>query len=408
MPNTEKSKKKDGALTGIKVLDLSEYISGAYCAKLLGAFGAEVVKVEQPDYGDPARGVGPFLNDQPHAESSALFLYLNTNKKGITLNLGDQAGAKILKELVKDADVLVENFQPGFLSSSGLGYEDLENINPRLVMVSITDFGQTGPYRDYKGGRLVDNALSGYLYINGDPEREPLAGGGEQPAYQGGVHGYVGVMAALLARETTGSGQHIDISIMGCMASLHQFTVNRYEYSKMIQKRIGNRYQYSHPITIYPCKDGSVSLCPSTDDQTERMLIMMNMSHLLEDPRFETGFHRLVNADEFDELVKPWFLERGRKEIVESCQEFRVPTSYVNTVEDLLNEQQYRSRGFWAEIDHPEAGSLPYASAPFKMSETPAQPERAPLMGEHNDEVYCTGLGLSRKDLVRLRQGGVI
>jgi CoA:oxalate CoA-transferase len=408
MPDTEKNEQKDRALTGIKVLDLSEYISGAYCAKLLGAFGAEVVKIEKPDHGDPARSVGPFLNDQPHAERSALFLYLNTNKKGITLNLGDQAGARILKDLVKDSDVLVENFRPGLLPSLGLGYEDLEHINPRIVMVSITDFGQTGPYRGYKGGRLVGNALSGYLYINGDPEREPLAGGGEQPAYQGGVHGYVGVMAALLAREITGNGQHIDISIMECLASLHQFTVNRYEYSKKIQKRIGNRYQYSHPITIYPCKDGYVSICPSADEQNERMLIMMGMGHLLEDPRFETGFHRLVNADEFDELVKPWFLERGRKEIVESCQEFRVPASYVNTVEDLLDDQQYKARGFWAEIDHPEAGSLPYVSAPFKMSETPAYPERAPLLGEHNEEIFCKRLGMAREDLVRLRQAGVI
>jgi crotonobetainyl-CoA:carnitine CoA-transferase CaiB-like acyl-CoA transferase len=408
MTDNDESQKMDGALKGVRVLDLSEYVSGAYCAKLLGAFGADVIKIEKPDHGDPARSVGPFLNDQPHPERSALFLYLNTNKKGITLNLGDQAGAKILNELIKDADVLVENFQPGFLSSLGLGYDDLENINPRLVMVSITDFGQTGPYRDYKGDRLVGNALSGYMYINGEPDQEPLAGGGEQPAYQGGVHGYIGVMAALLARETTGSGQYIDISQMECLASLHQFNVNRYEYSKMVQKRVGNRYAYSHPITIYPCKDGEVSICPANEDQAERMLLLMEMSHLLEDPRFETGFHRLANADAFDELVKPWFLERGRKEIVESCQDFRVPASYVNTVEDLLNDEQFVARDYWIEIDHPEAGMLPYASCPFKMSETPAQPERAPLLGEHNEEIFCTKLGMSREDLVRLRQGGVI
>ena len=408
MPDNNKSEKEDSVLTGIRVLDLSEQISGAYCAKMLGAFGAEVIKVEKPDHGDPARNVGPFLDDEPHPERSALFLYLNTNKKGITLDLTDQTGVKLLKDLVKDADVLVEKFSPGFLPGLGLGYGDLEKISQRLIMASITDFGQTGPYRDYKGDRLVGNAMSGYLYINGEPDKEPLVGGGEQPAYQGGVHGYIGVMSALLARETTGSGQHIDISTMECMASLHQFTVNRYQYSKMIQKRVGNRYAYSHPITIYPCKDGEVSICPATEDQAERLLLLMEMSHLLEDPRFETGFNRLANADAFDELVKPWFLEREREEIVKSCQDFRVPASYVNTVEDLLNDEQYVARDYWIEINHPETGALPYAGAPFKMSQTPARPTRAPLLGEHNEEIYCSRLGMSREDLVRLRQGGVI
>ncbi|MBW2085685.1 MAG: CoA transferase [Deltaproteobacteria bacterium] len=296
------------ALEGIKVLDLSQYISGSYCAKLLGALGAEVIKVEKPGPGDKARSIGPFLDDNPHLERSAFFLYLNTNKKSITLDLETKAGVDILKDLVKEVDVLVENFKPSVMASLGLGYETLDKINRGLVMVSITDFGQTGPYRDYKGGRLVGNALSGYMYINGDPGREPLAGGGEQPAYQGGLHAFTGVMAALFAREASGQGQHIDVSIMECMASIHQFTVNRYVYSGWVQKRVGNRYMYSHPITIYPCKDGYVSICPSADDQAERLLLLMEMPHLLEDPRFQTGFHRLAHAEEFDELVKPWFL----------------------------------------------------------------------------------------------------
>lgn len=396
------------ALQGIRVLDLSRRISGPYCTKMMAAFGAEVIKVEKPGRGDPARQTGPFLHDQPHPETSALFLYLNTGKKGITLDPEQPSGAALLKRLIRDADVLVENFRPGYMNSLGLDYKTLEGPNPGLIMASITGFGQNGPYRDFKGGRLVENALSGYMYINGDPGREPLAGGGEQPAYQGGLHAYTGIMAALISRQMTGKGQYIDVSIMECMAALHQFTVNRYVYSGKIQKRTGNRYLWSHPITIYPCQDGYVSISASTDDQAEMLLQLMEMPHLLQDPRFETGFRRLAHADEFDALVRPWFLQRTRKEIIESCQDWRVPAAPVNEIPDLLEEEQYRARDFWVELDHPEAGKHPYAGPPFRLPETPAEYNRAPLLGEHNEEVYLDLPGLTRTEMDRLRQEGII
>jgi crotonobetainyl-CoA:carnitine CoA-transferase CaiB-like acyl-CoA transferase len=396
------------ALEGIKVLDLSEQISGPYCTKLLAAFGAEVIKIERPGQGDCARHTGPFLDDQPHPETSALFLYLNTGKKSITLDIKKPAGVVLLKRLINDSDVLVENFRPGYLIDLGVDYKTFEDSNPGLIMASITDFGQNGPYRDFKGGRLIGNALSGYMYVNGDPDREPLAGGGEQPAYQGGLHAYTGIMAALISRQMTGKGQFIDISIMECMASLHQFTINRYVYSGKIQQRTGNRYLWSHPITIYPCRDGYVSISASTDDQTEMLLLLMEMPHLLEDPRFNTGFNRLAHADEFDELVKPWFLQKTKREIIELCQEWRVPAAAVNDVSDLLNEEQYQARDFWVEIDHPLAGRHPYAGSPFKMSETPGEYHRAPLQGEHSEEIYLNRLGLSRTEMDRLKQEGII
>jgi CoA:oxalate CoA-transferase len=396
------------ALKGLVVLDVSENISGPYCTKLLGSFGAEVIKIESPDSGDPSRKAGPFLNDRPHLEKSALFLYLNTNKKSITLDLGSQPGADLFRKLVSEADVLVENFLPGRMKGWGLDYEALGEINAKLVMASITDFGQTGPYRDYQGGRLVNNALSGYTHLNGDPNREPLTGGGNQPAYQGGLNAYVGVMAALLMRRRTGKGQYIDISIHECMSTIHQFNVNRYVYSGKIQNRVGNRYMYSHPITIYPCKDGLVSIAPSSDEQGENLLLMMDMAHLLEDPRFQTGFHRLANADAFDAEVRPWFRDRTSKEIVEMCQEWLVPAAYVNNVADILKDPQYKARAFWEQIDHPQAGPLPYAAAPFRMSETPARSQRAPLLGEHNVEIFINRLGMPREEMDRLKLAGII
>jgi crotonobetainyl-CoA:carnitine CoA-transferase CaiB-like acyl-CoA transferase len=396
------------ALEDIKVLDLSRGISGPYCTKMLAAFGAEVIKVERPGGGDWARGIGPFLQDRPDPETSALFLYLNTGKKSITLDLEKPAGAELLKRLVLESDVLVENFRSGYLSDLGLGYETLREFRPGLIMASITDFGQSGPYRDFRGGRLPANALSGYMYVNGVPEREPLAGGGEQPAYQGGLHAYSGILAALINRQKTGLGRYIDVSILECMTSLHQFTINRYVYSGKIQKRSGNRYLWSHPIAVYPCKDGQVSVGASTEDQAERLLTLMEMPHLLQDPRFETGFLRLQHAEAFDEFVRPWFLEHNKKEIVELCQEWRVPAAAVNDVSELLRDEQYQARGFWVELDHPRAGRLPYAGPPFKMSATPAAYSRAPLLGEHNGEIFQGRLGLTGKEWDSFSAEGVI
>ncbi|MBN1664187.1 MAG: CoA transferase, partial [Deltaproteobacteria bacterium] len=384
------------ALQGINVLDLSGQISGPYCTKLMAAFGADVVKIEEPGCGDPARWAGPFPDNRIDPEASALFLYLNTGKKSITLKRQELGKTALLKRLIAGTDILVENFPPGYLASLGMGYDDLKKINPALIMVSITDFGQSGPYRDYRGGRLAMYALSGYMHINGDPDREPLAGGGEQPAYQGGLHAFAGVMAALIDRQATGRGRHIDVSVMECMASLHQFTINRYVYSGKIQKRSGNRHIWLHPVTVYPCRDGFVSVCASTEEQAEMLLTLMGEPDAMHDPRFSSGIRRLVNADAFDELVKPWFLARTKKEIVEVCQDWRVPATPVNDISDLYKNEQLRARKYWVDIDHPRAGRHSYAGAPFKMSVTPAVYSRAPLLGEHNEGIGVRSTLLTR------------
>ena len=316
------------ALGNIRVLDLSRYVAGAYCAKLFAAFGAEVIKVEPPGTGDPARAVGPFLNDQFNCETSALFLYLNTGKKGLTLNLKHPQGRDILKALVRHADVLVENFTPRVMPSLGLDYSALQAVNPKLVMVSISSFGQNGPYRDYKANDMVLYALGGYMYLNGHPQRPPLSGGGHQPAYQGGLHGYSGAMAALMARLQSGRGQHVDISIQECMASIHQFTINRYVYVGRVQKRLGNRYQRAHPITIYPCKDGLISLAVSTQDQYERFMALTGLTALLEDERFATPYACSEHVESFDRRLAPWLQGHGKHDIGHRCQENRVPASF--------------------------------------------------------------------------------
>lgn len=395
------------ALDGIGVLDLSDGISGSYCAKMLAGFGAEVIKIEKPGAGDSTRCMGPFPDDIPHPEKSGAFLYHNTGKKSVTLNIGTASGRDLFRQLVAGADVLVENFQPRVLPKLGLDYPALSAINPGLVMTSITGFGQTGPYRDFKMESIIGYALGGHQYINGEPDREPIQGAGPQPEYLGGVHGFYGTVAGLYARDDTGHGCHVDVSIMECLAGFHQFNIIRYTYAGEIKRRTGNRYEGFSAITIYPCKDGHIALSASSPVQQELLFALVEMPDLAEDLAGFGSPPGDAALDAFDERLMPWFRERTKEEIFHTCSQWRIPCAPVTHPGELLDDPHFRERGFWTEIDHPVAGRLPYPGAPFRLTETPWQSSRAPLLGEHNQEIYGR-LGYRGEDLVRLRQGGVI
>ena len=407
------SEPESGALSELTVLDLSQHVAGAYTGKLLAAFGAEVIKIEPPDGGDVARQVGPFPDNKPDPEASALYLYLNTGKKGLTLDLSSDEGTSVLKELVVEADVLVENFPPGTMESMGLDYKSLSAINPRLVMASISNFGQTGPYRDYKADTMVEMALSGQMYVNGHPDREPLTSAGYQPSYQAALYTYSGIMGALLARDRDGVGQHVDVSIHEAMASEHQFTLNGFTATGRIRMRAGNRYGSVHPTTIIPCKasngkPGLVSLGISDPTQYVLFLQLLDMSELLDDPRFANPSLCANHHEEFNEITRPWFMEHTAEEIVHALQDNRIPAAFVNEVSDVLEDPQYDYRGFWKEIDHPVAGTHRYAGLPYDLKEAPPLYQRANLLGEHTDEVLAGKLGYGQARLDHLRKGGII
>ncbi|MDP6821780.1 MAG: CoA transferase [Dehalococcoidia bacterium] len=402
-----------GALSELTVLDLSHHVAGAYTGKLLASFGADVIKVEAPGVGDGARKVGPFPDDIHNPETSALYLYLNTGKKGLTLDLASDEGAAVLKELAAQADVLIENFQPGVMESVGLDYATLSAINPRLVMASISNFGQDGPYRDYRADTMVAMALSGQMYVNGHPDREPLSSSGYQPSYQAALYTYSGIMAALLARDRDGTGQYIDISIQEAMASEHQFTLNGFTASGKIRMRAGNRYGSVHPTTILPCKandgkPGLVALGISDPTQYVLLLQLLDMPELLDDPRFANPTLCANHHEEFNALVRPWFMEHTADEIVHALQDNRIPAAFVNEVDDVLEDPQYEYRGFWKKIDHPIAGTYRYAGLPYHMAEAPPVFGRANLLGEHTDEVLAGKLGYGPDRLEKLREGDVI
>lgn len=395
------------ALAGIKVLDLTHYIAGPYCTKMLADYGAEVTKIERPGIGDGARRMGPFFGDDPHPEKSGLFLYLNTNKRSITLNLKSEAGVTMFKELVKDSDILVENFSPRVMPSLGLDYQNLEKLNPRVVMTSISNFGQSGPYRDYKATEIVADAMGGWMTVIGHPQREPLKAGGNQAQFVTGLFGGIGTMTAVHAQETTGIGQHVDISIMDAIVCIQMGTTQSYSYQGHIAKRVGNAVP-APPSSILPCKDGYVVVVAVSVRQWQTLCHWMGMPELIEDPRFLTMAHRLQNLDELHAILISWLGEHTEEELLREAQKRRLPFGIPASSERLLNSRHLNERGYFVDVEHPATGKVRYPGAQFKMGGVPYELKRAPLLGEHNEEVYCDRLGYSKSDLVRLREQEVV
>ena len=395
------------ALSGVRILDLTHFISGPYCTKVLADYGAEVIKVEKPGTGDGTRAMSPFLGDDPHPEKSGLFLYLNTNKKGRGVNLKSETGVRIFKDLVRNVDILVENFSPGVMARLRLDYETLEEINPRLVMTSITNFGQSGPYRDYKATELVVDAMGGWSAIIGHPDREPLKPGGNQAQFVAGLFGAIGTLTAYYAQEITDICQYLDISIMDAVLYIQMNITSMYSYNGTIRKRNGNRV-WPPPGTILPCKDGYIGVIAVTTQQWETLCHWIEMPELIDDPKFRTNADRALNADELDAILISWLGNHKMDELQYEGQKRRLPFAIPASTKRLLESKHLEERGFFTEIDHPIAGKIIYPGAQFKLDKLPYNLKPAPLLGEHNEEIYCHRLGYSNEDLVRMRRQGVI
>lgn len=397
------------ALSHIRVLDLTHHIAGPYCTKLLGDYGADVIKVERPGVGDPARSVGPFPNDTPDPEKSGTFLFLNTNKRSVTLDLETVTGQRILKDLAQDADVVVENFEPGLLSGLGLGYEALSAANPSVIYTSISNFGQTGPYRDYQATEIVVDAMGGWMYGLGTPDREPLKPPGVQAQMIAGIFGLMGTLTAYYARFATARGQHVDISIMEAVLWMLMNITTTYSYSGNVWRRTGDRSAMNHPQGLYECKDGLIGANVLYYVEWDRFCEFVGHPEWKDDPRFRTPVDRARNAAAMDEVLTPWIRERGKMELYRSAQQQKIPFALVNSPADLLESPQLQAREYFVGVDHPAAGCVTMPGAPFKMSETPsAMRLPAPLLGQHTEEVFSGRLGYAREELVRLRERGIV
>ncbi len=395
-----------GPLEGITVLDLSHYVAGPYCTKLLADYGADVIKVEPPGAGDPCRSIGPFQKDRPGPDGGALFLHLNTNKRSISLDLKSVEGRAIFLELAQTiGDIVVENFAPRVMPSIGLEYDDLRSANPKLIMTSISNFGQTGSWRDRRASELTELALSQFLYITGDPDREPLAYYGHQAQYQAGLNAGVATLAVYYGAETAGSGQHIDVSILECLVGITERQFQRYPYSGEIRERTGHAGE-GFPWAVYPCRDGWVAAYSSTTAQWRGLCEMVGLPDLA---GLSTVSELVENRSQIEPRLLAWLADRSKLDVFHEAQSHGIPWVPVYDAADLLADPQLADRGFFVEIDHPIVGKLLYPGAPFKLSDSPAVAGRgAPMLGEHNLEIFQGILGKTESQIERLAADGVI
>ena len=394
-----------GVLDGVKVLDLSEDIAGSFCTRLLADYGADVLKLEPPG-GAHLRRMGPFFGDDPHPEKSLFFLVMNLNKKGATLNLESETGRAILRELAQHVDVVVETFRPGYLSSVGLGYGDLSQLNPGLVMTSITPFGQDGPYSQYQGEEIVSYAMGMIMSISGLQDREPLKHGGFQAQYEGGLNAAAATAMALFMQENIGQGQHVDVSVTECVASTMLAAQSMYPFTGGIQaRRRPSGTMFGQPM---PCADGWIIAQTGGGASWEDISGLFEAPEMLE-PRFSDQAQRAQFGEELDQIVLNSIKDRGKWDLFPKAAQARVLFGLVQTPSELAECPQLESRGFYREIEHPVVGKIKVPAVLFNLSLTPyAKAAPAPTLGQHNHEIYVDGLGYSQQEMVRLRQLNVI
>jgi crotonobetainyl-CoA:carnitine CoA-transferase CaiB-like acyl-CoA transferase len=400
--------KHAGPLKEIQVIDLADE-KASFCSKLLADLGARVIKIEKPG-GDGSRNSGPFWKDSPHLERSLSFWSHNTNKLGITLNIEKSGGRGILLRLIKKTDILIETSPPGYLSGMGLGFEVLRGINPRIILVSVTGFGHTGPHSTYKSCDLIASAMGGQMYVTGDPSRPPLKPYGEQSYYTASLFAVISILLALKKRNMAGKAEHIDISLQEAVASTLEHVIIRYFNDHVIAERQGSLY-WNHEFCIVPCKDGFmlVTLFQHWETLVEWM-DSEGMADDLMDDTWKDETYRLQHLDHIIEVIKRWTKAHTTNELFEIGQLMRFPWAPIQSPKDVLQSPQLRARGLLSPVEHHEIKTrVPYSNLPFRCSSLELKSHRrAPLIGEHNTEVLRGELGLTDQDIEGLRSEGVI
>ena len=396
-------------LTGLKVVECGNLVSAPYLGKLFADLGAEVIKVEEPG-GDLARKRGPFPGDTPHAEKSGLFLYLNANKQGVTLNLHTPRGHALLQSLCAQADVVIHNYRPSEMTEVGLEFDKLHYSNPGLVMTTISYFGLTGPHKNYNAYEITGTNAGGWAFISPGasdyPELPPLKAFGHQADFQGGVHAAVATLGAYYHKLLTGEGQHVDVSIQECLAAILEMNFMHWTYAGKETSRLGRRSIY--PWCMLDCKDGKVFVVNVEEDQWQRMVELMDNPEWATLDIFKDRVTRGQNYDALYPFLQEWAANWTVNDLYRAGQERRICFAPVNTMADLFASEHLKAREFFVQISHQVAGTLTYPGAPFKPSEGGYAIHRpAPLLGQHNNEVY-TKIGLSQTEIEELKKQQII
>lgn len=397
---------KSGPLAGIRVLDLATFVAAPFCATMLAEFGADVIKVEMPGPGDPLRELG-----HKHNGVGLFWAQENRNKKGITCNLRVPKGQEIIKELARQSDVLVENFRPGTMERWNLGYEALEEINPRLVMVMISAYGQTGPYSSKAGFGRIAQAFGGLTYLAGFPDRPPVNPGSATIAdYLAGLFGAFSTMVALEDRHQTGKGQFIDISLYESIFRILDNLAPVYHKVGDVRERMGTGTPHAVPHNHYPTKDGGwVAIACTNDRIFHRLARAMDRDELASDPRYQTMAKRVARREEIDDIVSGWTGTLDRDELVALLDFNEVPVSPINSIADIFKNPQFQARESMVEVEDPNIGAVRMPGIVPRLSRSPGRVDHlAPSLGQHNAEIYGELLGYTTQEIEALAEEGVI
>ena len=402
-------------LEGVRVLDLSRHTAGPFCTRMLADYGADVIKVEDPNGGDPARSIGPFYHDEPHPERSGLFLFLNTSKRSVTIDFRTERGRDLVRALARSSDLVIESFAPGVLAARGLGYDALASENPKLVMTSITNFGQGGPYRDWQVTDLTLYAMAGDMWGSGDPDLEPVKTAGRMATFHVGYAAALAASIALHSAAARGRGHWVDLSAYEVTSQSIDFRLLRlmgYQYTKVVEKRLSPAASLGIANGVFPCSDGlfAFNVLPTA---FPAFLKMIGHEDLLQQPEWATieARSRPEAAEEFDVYLVPWTLAHTRKEVQRAAMEHGILGAPLNTIDGLLEDEHFRARGFFQTIEHPATGPLEYPGYNFALHTGDGLPmparRPAPTLGQHTAEVLSE-LGYDGESIARLRSQGVV
>lgn len=396
---------------GLKVMELGDFISVGYAGKLLADLGADVIKVENPQCGDTVRSHGPFPDDIPHKEKSGLHLFLNTNKRSITLDTSKEEGRAVLLQLVSTMDLVISNMTLNQIEEQGLDYETLSKGNEGLVLSSITIFGYDTPYRRWEGSALIATAASGISRKIGDPNRQPLWIPYCAADFQGGIHGAISALLALRMRKKTGLGQHAWISVIEVMTGYlgDSGGLPAFVYQGRIATRDGNHRNSFYPWQVVPAKDGYIEVITMVDRQWERFIELMNSPEWANDDRLKDRWESFQWKEDLDRYWHPWIKSHTREELFEIFSENKIPFLPVYRIDEIVGSTHLEKRDFWQTVSHPTLGEYKTMGPPFRLSESPwSVIKPAPLLGQHNKEVYIQDMGMNNSRFTRLESEGVI
>lgn len=392
------------ALSGLRVLDMTQFLAGPYCGSILADLGADVVKIENPPGGDFVRTAMPQINGV-----SMYFENMNRGKKSVTVNLKSKEGKEIFSRMIEKADILIENNRPGVMDRLGFGYEQARKINDRLIYASISGFGQSGPYSQRPGYDLIAQAMSGSMSLTGWPGQAPTKSGIPLADILGGMNGAIGVLAAVQYRNLTGKGQHIDVSLLDSLVS-SQSTINMlYLVTGQIPGRTGNRYQNAYPYDSFSAKDGDYVLSCGTDLHFKALARIMGMPELLEDERFRDMEPRKANAEALKAIIDKWGADKTTAECIGLIMKAEIPVGPIYDIKQMTEDPHLRNaREMFVEIEHPVAGKVTLTGSPFKMSGFSTRVEKCgALLGADNEAIYAE-IGLEGRTLKEYREKGII